>query len=54
MLLEFGAFGVGDGPVFLDGAHRASAGEVGLVVADDVFFEHRDVAAGHFEVEMAQ
>lgn len=37
VLFEFGPFSGGRGPVFPGGPGRPAAGEVGLVVADDVF-----------------
>ena len=52
--LELGPLVVGDGPVLGGGPDLAPAGEVGLVVADDVFVEDGDVAAGGLEVEVAE
>lgn len=47
-------FFCGDGAVFLGGARRPSAFEVGLVVAGDVFFEDGDVAAGGFQIQVSE
>jgi hypothetical protein len=54
VFLELDPLGVGGWSIFLGGSHRPPVGEMGLVVAHDVFVEHRNVAAGGFQVEVAQ
>ena len=49
VLLELGPFGVADRAVLVGVADLAALLEVGLVVADDVFVEDGDVAAGDLQ-----
>ncbi|GAP54701.1 hypothetical protein AHiyo6_12660 [Arthrobacter sp. Hiyo6] len=52
VLFEFGPFRGGRGPVFPGGPRGATAGEVGLVVADDVFLEDGHVAVRRLHVQV--
>ena len=54
VLFEFGPFTVGRRPVFLGGPGLPAPGQVGLLVADDVFLEDGDVAVGGLDIEVAQ
>jgi hypothetical protein len=54
VFLELSPLGAGGGPVLVVGPQRAASGEVGVVVADEVFLEDRDVAAGGSEIEMPE
>ena len=52
MGFEFGPFVVGDGPILLGWPDRPPPLQVRLVVAGDVLFEYRDIAARGFQVQM--
>ena len=54
VFLELLPFLRGCRPVFGPWALFPAAGQVGLVVADDVFFEHGDIPAGDFQVQVAK
>jgi hypothetical protein len=52
--LEFAPFGVAGRPVFVIGPQLSAPGEMGLVVADEVFLEDRDVASRGSKIEMSE
>ncbi|BAS07612.1 hypothetical protein AHiyo4_10340 [Arthrobacter sp. Hiyo4] len=52
VLFEFGPFRGGRGPLFPGGPGCPTAGEVGTVVADDVFLEDGDVAVRRLSVQV--
>ena len=54
VLLEVGPLVAGGLPVLALGAHRPAPFQEFLVVADDVFLEHGDVAAGGLDVEVPE
>ncbi|MFI7114573.1 hypothetical protein ACIBK9_50265 [Nonomuraea sp. NPDC050227] len=47
-------FGVGHWAVFVGGPGSAAAVEVGLVVADEVFVEDRDVSPSCLKIQMSE
>ena len=53
VFLKFTPLGVAGRPVFVVGSQVTPSGEMGLVVADQVFLEDRDIAASGSEIEMA-
>ncbi len=54
VLLELLPFGVGRRPVLLVRPQASAPVEEGLVVADEVLLEDRDVAAGGLQVEVSE
>ena len=54
VLLELVPFGVGRGPVLLAWSQAPATVEEGLVVADEILPEDRDVAAGGLQVEVSE
>ncbi|GAA2417599.1 hypothetical protein GCM10010255_66020 [Streptomyces coeruleofuscus] len=54
MLLEFGPLVSGGVSVLVGGTDLAPVLQVLLVVADDVFVEHRDVAASGLDIQVSE
>lgn len=54
MLLELVPLLLRRVPVFTSGSSLSPLVDMGLIVTNDVFIEHSDVAAGGLDVEMAE
>ena len=54
VLLEPEPFGLGHGAVLIGGPCPAAAVEVGLVVADEIFVEHRDIPASSLKIQVSE
>ena len=52
VLLELVPLSGGRGPILTSRPRRAPAGEMGLVVADDIFLENRHITVGGLDIQM--